>query len=137
MKKAQVATEAAIIISFMTLAFILFFFVISDRVVVITEQKRANLVADLGGMIRSELTLAGIAEDGYERTISLASTLDGLIYNISLENSSAMKTNFSEAVINVTGYQYIVPLSKFVGGELCQGNNLVRKRNSNVSVTCT
>jgi hypothetical protein len=134
-RKSQVAAEAAMIISFMTLAFIIFFFAISDQFISISENKRDGLVTDLGTVIQAEISLAATAADGYYRTLLLPSTLNGMPYNISLFNATALNTNFSVVVINVSGYQHVINLPKATGGNISTGQNTIVKARGNITVS--
>jgi hypothetical protein len=133
MKKAQVAAEAAMLITFMTLAFILFFLVISDRYVGLSEQRKDELVVDLGDVIKAEIGLAATAEPGYHREIFLPKTLRGISYNLSFHSFRELNTNYSLVIINSTGYQNVVEVPKYVFGTFCKGKNIIRK-NFNFSV---
>ncbi|MBN2454173.1 hypothetical protein JXB11_01370 [Candidatus Woesearchaeota archaeon] len=146
MKKAQVATEAAILITIMTFFFIIFLLVASNRYVDISEGKRDELVLDLGYVIESEIDLAASTESGYYREIELPETLQGINYSIEFYNSTELKTNYSVVILRslywedeggwLQSYEHVINVPRNTFGTLCKGKNLIQRINLTTNLTC-
>jgi hypothetical protein len=120
----------------MTLTFTVFFLVIADRLVDVSEKKKEELLLDLGEVIEAEIELAATAEPGYQREFMLPPSLRGINYNMSFHSSDELKINASVAVINITGHQNIVDLPKHVYGILCKGKNYITRLELRVNISC-
>ena len=137
MKKAQSSIEVALLIGFMFLTFNIFLLVIAHRMVDVQNQKDSQLIDDLGSVIEGEIELAAGVEDGYSRTFEIPQTLKGINYSVRLINSSTMKTNYSELVLEYVDftktYETVKKLPKNVNGIVYKGKNNISK---NVGIIC-
>ena len=133
MKKGQVAAEVAMLVSFMTLTFIVFFLVISNRYVDLAEQRKQAVVEDFASVIDTEITLALAAGHSYERHVDLPYRLSGMDYNISLRAfDPSFGVYHSEMILNVSGYQIVKLIPKNVTGKLGKGTLVIRNFNHTI-----
>lgn len=89
-----------------------------------SEEQRISALNNIGYMVQDELILAGIVEDGYQRSFIIPMKADRFAYTLS--NDETMLTLRSGgAVINY-------PLPR-MSGTLQQGENIVRK-DGNITV---
>jgi len=139
MRKAQAANETAIIIGFMIFFLIAFLAVVSDKLVVATDDRAKEIIEDLADVVESELSLAANAQDGYSRIFTLPEALDGKTYTILFYNKSTTGANFTQFLItvNVTGGEYnaLRVLPDNILGTLSTGDNFVRKHDGIVNLT--
>ena len=146
MKRGQAANEAAMIIGLMTLFLIAFLAVISDRVIVATNDRNKEVAEDLADVIESELVLAANAQEGYSRLFQLPPTLDGIPYTMIFHNKSDLDSaptttdtadfTMATVVLQMTSgdYNSIRLLPDNIIGSFRIGNNYVRKLNGFVSL---
>ena len=132
MKKAQSSIEVALLIGFMFLAFNVFLLVIAQRMVGVQEQKDRALIEDMSSVIEGEIEIAAGVEDGYSRTFEIPQTLKGINYSVKLINSTTMKTNYSELVLEYVDftktYETVKKLPKNVDGVINKGKNKIVKK---------
>ena len=132
MKKAQSSIEVALLVGFMFLVFNVFLLVIAQRMVDVQDQKDQALIGDMSSVIESEIVLAAGVEDGYSRTFEIPQTLKGINYSVKLINSTTMKTNYSELVLEYVDftktYETVKKLPKNVDGVINKGKNKIVKK---------
>ena len=132
MKKAQSSIEVALLVGFMFLVFNVFLLVIAQRMVDVQDQKDQALIGDMSSVIESEIVLAAGVEDGYSRTFEIPQTLKGINYSVKLINSTTMKTNYSELVLEYVDftktYETVKKLPKNVDGVINKGENKILKK---------
>jgi hypothetical protein len=108
MKKAQSSIEFFTLMGLAFLAVILFVAVSANEVREFRDTKEFFLIKDLALKLQKEVTLAAVAEDGYERSFTLPDKLDNIVdYYIQIRNNTitinSSKTVFSVPIVNVTG----------------------------------
>jgi len=141
MKQGQAANETALIIGFMTLFLIAFLAVISDKLVIATDDRTKELAEDLADVIESELILAANAQEGYSRIFTLPFSLDGKPYTLVFYNKTNTNANFTQMTvgIDISGAEYNAfrVLPDNIQGTLSIGDNFVRKHEGIVNVSAS
>lgn len=118
-KKAQVATEFIMVVGLAMVIIIIFISVLYYWSYNYSEEKNINRLMDLGFSLQSELIIASEVEYGYERTISIPATVDGIEYSI---NQTA-----NDLVITYKGADLLFPIPQISSGELSKGINTISK----------
>jgi hypothetical protein len=95
MKKSQMSLELALVIGFMLIVLTVFVSFISSKVVDIKKEKDTKILQDLTNVIKSEIDLAAISENGYRRTFQLPPKLDGADYTIKYDNGTSTGGKFT------------------------------------------
>jgi len=130
--KAQSAIESAVVISFMLLIFTMFLLIVTNRYVEIQEQKDRELIKDVGEVVKNEIDLALMAENGYFRSFDLPRDLRDKEYLINLSTASQLKANFSELSIKYFNrskeFEHVLTLPKNIEGKINKGKNNISKQ---------
>lgn len=132
-KKGQSANEAAMIVTFMTLIFILALSAVSDDLIAASDSNYKALLQDIADVIEQEAGIAAASENGYAHPFALPSKLNGQPYILSIINSTSISDTANITILGVAskrpGIELNVTrtLSSSVRGSLVRGLNTARK----------
>ncbi len=143
-KKSQTAIEAALLIGFLLLMFTVFIIVMNMRLDSIYKEKNLLQLGEVGKIIKAEIDLAFMTEDGYERTFEVPIQIEGHDYNITLHNGSTLNADYSTLTLSyakdaaVFG-EKILFLPKNTNGTIGKGNTKIVKSQGiiNLVYTCS
>lgn len=124
-KNAQVAMEFVILVGISFGALIVFTIFVGDNLTSVQQETDYFKLKDLALATKSEISLAAKLEDGYQRSLYVPLTIDGLEYNIS-QNGNYILFQSVDAE-----YQIIVPNYQ---GNLEKGHNIIRKIDGAIEV---
>ena len=102
--KAQSSIEFSLIIGFFIFVFSLLMVIITNKGIETQTQKDYQVLKEMGDTLKYEVDFAGKTIEGYQRSIDLPLTINGLGYEINVTSGPAMKTNFSLITIH-----YLIP----------------------------
>ena len=123
---AQFAIEFIVLIAFMFLIFLGFIAVITTKIIEAKENERSNIAEDIADLVENEVQLAKSTKDGYIRTFSLPSKIEGNTYNVEIIDNR-------ELVVNYIDKEYVSFLPESVCGDILIPRNEISKEND---VTC-
>lgn len=123
--KAQVAFEFVMLVAILFTVLIVFTSFVRDNFTEVETDTDHFKLKDLAISIKSELNLAIVLEDGYQRYFYIPLTLDGLEYNITRDDGILL---FESA-----NAEYSVSVPQYTG-TLQKGNNLIRKNSGAIEV---
>ena len=106
--KAQFAIEFIVLFAFMFLIFLGFIAVITTKVIESKENERQEIAEDIATLVNNEIELAKSTTDGYIRTFSIPSKMEGKVYSIEIIENR-------ELVVNYVDKEYV----SFLSGEIC------------------
>ncbi len=140
--KAQSSIEAALVITFMLFVLTAFMGVMAKRGIDVKRQSEMASLDNVANLLKYEVLEAQKSEDGYSRVFEVPDVIDGIPFNISIINSTALNSSNPdsfELVINATKYrknliQYYT-IRGNVSGKLCQ-KTLIRKFNKSIRFLC-
>ena len=143
MTKAQSSLEFVLIISFVLLSFSSFLVFYNLKLVDVQKQKNYDVLEDRAEVIKSEVQMASIVEDGYIRNFYLPPDLGDLNYTITYRNGSSLgDINFSIFEVGYTNDElsigeYVFFLYPNVTGTFKKGEyNKISKDNGVVCINC-
>lgn len=90
MRRAQTAIEFLVLVGFMLFIFTAFFLVIQERTASAKRQQYYTELSSIGDLLVQEVRLAQQVRNGYRREITLPSTVAGVQYNITLNDSAEL-----------------------------------------------
>ena len=134
-KKGQSATEAAVLIAFLTFFLIVTLASVSDDLVHATDDRFTAQLLELADVIEQEATIAFSSENGYYHGFILPPTLNGKAYSVGLMNSSSIGSQVNITLLYVASASGRVNLNvtkvlaRDVLGTVKVGRNSVRKEN--------
>lgn len=85
------------------------------------SQKEYALVKDMTFSLQSEINRASELENGYVRNFRLPLTLDGIVYNASIQQNTVIVRTFD--------YEYTLPVVPVIGNFTVNASNQIRKTN--------
>lgn len=138
MKKSQSAIEAAMLISFMSFALIIFLVASYQRAIEAQEKNEKEILSDLISIIETELNLAAAASDGYYRIFELPPLLNGREYDITFVEAKYIGANFSEVEVRYLNKSLVdnaVTPANIIG-RICKGRNLIAKTAGIANISC-
>ena len=142
MNRAQSSIEAALIITFMMLVMITFVGVIAKRTLETQQQEQLRSLEEVTLLIRNEFDIASGVEPGYRREFSVPVRINGMVYNVTLINSTKLNSNYSSLVLqtNLTkDYSAVERIHGNVTGRICVGpnrTNIIVKEENWIRVRC-
>ncbi len=140
-KKGQSATEAAVLVTFLTFFLIITLASVTDDLVHATDDRFTAQLLDLANVIEQEALTAFGSENGYYHAFVLPPTLNGKLYSVGMMNSSSIgdqvnitllyvSSDSGRAHLNITKV-----LARDVLGSVSVGPNSIRKENGVVIFT--
>ena len=138
--RAQSSVEFALVVTIVGIVFSVFIVFFNARIVDVQQQKNYALLEDVGKVIKSEIDLASVVENGYVRTFYLPEDLSGMDYKISYKNGSTLHANYSFVVIefedkDVSTGNYIFFLTPNLTGDFVRGEeNTITKIDDEIIV---
>jgi len=129
MKTSQSSLELITVIVFMLLLFTILSFLMGHKLGDTQAHENRLLLKEVADVVTSEIDLAMSVEEGYHRTFSLPSRLNGIDYNMTILYDPAVDhkelilyfVNYSE------DYEYIEFLPKNLDGNIIKGENNIFK----------
>jgi cell division protein FtsI/penicillin-binding protein 2 len=116
MKKAQSATEFVVLVSFMIIVFFIFFFVIQERIVDMSQEQDKQYLREANRLVSSELELAKNSLTDYTRTFTLRS-FTNQEYDVELLDGQEIVTRYGTIEYvkflqyNISGYLELLTIS--------------------------
>ncbi|MEM4260560.1 MAG: hypothetical protein QXG00_04955 [Candidatus Woesearchaeota archaeon] len=135
MKKAQTSTEFTIILGIMMLIFIIFFGVITQRMVKIQAENNRERVKQFLKTITDEILIAQQVENNYYRIFYLPEYIDGGDYTIIISRNS--QTDISkgvEIVVDYAGENFVKFVDGKINGTLKKGENRIFKQDGIIQI---
>lgn len=131
-ERGQSSLEFAVLAGVFMVMFIIFFFILSERILAFQGQRDARGANDLLFKVQSELNLALKVHDGYNRTFRLPAELYGQDYSIMLAPAGSP----TEIVLVYKNSTYASPLLINVTGDsiMAKGKNRIQKSGGNIMV---
>jgi pectate lyase len=140
-KRGQSSIEFTVLISFMFFVFVVFFFVVGSRFTQIRTDNDRLMLEDFGDYLKSEISMAAGAADGYSRVFSVPASLNGRKYRVDINEYTGTNLNLSEMVVSYVNYSldysYVVRLPLYIHGDIDQNNGTqvaIRKRGSIIQI---
>jgi hypothetical protein len=140
-RKGQMSVEFTILLCSMFLVFVLFAYVATERFSQIRADNDRLMLEDFADYLKSEISNAANAAEGYERVFSIPETLNGRKYRVVINAFTGTTLNFSEMVVSYVNYSldysYTVRLPLYVHGDIDQNNGthvLMRKSGSAINI---
>ncbi len=125
MRKAQIASQFLIVVGFAMVVIAVFlvgFYSLSQD---LRKEKQFILVQDLALKIKEEIFLAHTVSEGYSRTFSLPTKLEGFEYSFSMMGSTL--------IIGSGEANYSTTVAPF-NGTLVKGSNIIAKNYNGVQI---
>lgn len=113
------------ILTFIIFVFIAFMAAASMKLTEVNEANARQQTEDMVEMIKSEISTAAAAEDGYARQFELPLQLNGAEYSMTLQSGSITLNS---------GQSW--PINSQISGELCPGKNIITKQQGTLSSRC-
>ena len=146
MKRSQSSIEAALVITFMLFVLAVFVGIMAKKGIEIRKNVEYGALKQVVKIVDREVLSAQKSEEGYTRLFSLPEKAEGIPYNLTLINSTALNSvnpDHFELVVDATHYRdglILVESLKGLGyGELCHNNsymNQIRKVNKEIRFKC-
>ncbi|RME51983.1 pilus assembly protein, partial [Candidatus Woesearchaeota archaeon] len=121
--RGQASIEFVLLISFMIIVFAIFSIVLQKRLVQAENAHARNVMEQAASRILNEIQLAQTVHEGYARTFTLPSTIEGTPYNATIVDEQ-------ELIIRAGEEEFIVFLPINVTGTICQGENRITQINN-------
>jgi len=128
MKKAQATIEFVILVGFLFFILLIFSALLNNRLVGIHQMNTQIKMKEVANLVITETTLAELVGDGYSRTFELPVTLEGMEYNVSIEDKQ-------DLVISFLGYDYVFFLNQVVFGQVGLGYNLITNKGNLINIS--
>jgi len=147
-KRGQSSIEFTVLISFMFFVFVVFFYVVGSRFAQIRTDNDRLMLEDYGDYLKSEVSLAAGAADGYSRVFFVPDSLNNRKYRVDINEYTGTNLNFSEMVVSYVNYSldysYVMRLPINIHGDIDQyaGSYVVISKRGNLislntSTKCT
>jgi hypothetical protein len=140
-KRGQSSIEFTVLISFMFFVFVVFFYVVGSRFAQIRNDNDRLMLEDFGDYLKSEVSIAAGAADGYNRIFSVPGTLSGRRYKVEINEFTGTTLNQSELVVSFFNYSidysYVMRLPTYVHGAINQNNGaqvLIQKSGGTINI---
>ncbi len=132
-RRGQSSLEFAVLVGMFMIMFIIFFYVLSERMLAFQGQRDARAANDVLYKVESELNLALKVHDGYNRTFWLPLEVYGRDYSIML----APVGDPTEIVLVYKNSTYAAPLLVNVTGDsvIVKGRNRIAKYGGNITIS--
>ena len=117
---AQFAIEFIVLISFMFLIFLGFIAIITSTILYSKDSERQGIAEDIATMVRNEIELAKSVSDGYTRTFSIPTRIQGNSYAIEIIDNR-------ELVVNYVDKEFVSFLPEKICGDIFITNNEIDK----------
>ncbi len=124
--RAQVAVEFVFMIMLVLIFLVVILVIVHAHIQRSQSEKRVAAMKELAVMVQEELLIAGGVNDGYQRLITLPSTIRGEEYSVS--NTPSLLT-----ITLANGQSYGIPIPR-VNGTIMKGENLILKVNGELRV---
>jgi len=123
--KGQVAFEFVLLVSLLFSAMLVFTLFVSENFSEVQTQTDYFKMKDVALAVKSEISLAAVLDDGYQRSFFVPLTIDGLEYNITESGDSLLFESVSaEYGVSVPSYS----------GSLQKGNNIIKKTGGAIEI---
>ncbi len=132
-ERGQSSLEFAVLVGVFMVMFIIFFFILSERILAFQGQRDARAANDVLYKVESELNLALKVHDGYNRTFWLPSEVYGWNYSIMLAPAGSP----TEIVLVYKNSTYAAPLliNVTVDSIIDKGKNRIAKYGGNITIS--
>ena len=124
--KAQFAMEFFVLVGFMFLIFVGFIAITTTKILESKEKDREEIAEDITAFVKNEIVLAKSVTNGYSRTFSLPSRINGNTYTVEIIGNR-------ELVVNYVDKEFLAFLPENICGDILIPNNEIDKENG---VTC-
>ncbi|MBI4150299.1 hypothetical protein HY488_02750 [Candidatus Woesearchaeota archaeon] len=134
-KRAQSSLEFAVLIGMFMIMFVVFFYVLSDRMLAFHEQRNARAANDIIYKVQNEFNLALKVHDGYNRTFWLPLELYGREYAIQLAPLAPDVPR--EIQVEYVNHTYVAPIliNLTLGSQVVKGKNRIEKYMNNITIS--
>lgn len=122
--------EFIVLASFMLVAVLGFFAVMSSKILESREDGNKKIAEDISNFAYREIEMAKGFNNGYERYFTMPSTINGAGYTINV-------TADRELIVNYLGNEYVRFLPSNVTGNLSAGFNRIRKVDGVINLVAT
>ncbi|MEM4710819.1 MAG: hypothetical protein QXL18_02660 [Candidatus Woesearchaeota archaeon] len=132
-KKAQTATEFAVLISFILLIFLVFLIVIQTKISQTLKEKNDLYAENMLNTVVTEIRIAEAATDGYQRTFFVPYFLEnGMPYNISIIGYNIG----GELILTYQNEEKIIFLNNNINSSsiIKKGYNIINKKNGQITI---
>jgi len=124
--QAQFAIEFFVLMGFMFLIFVGFIAVTTSKILEAKENDRQEIAEDITSLVKNEIQLAKSVSDGYSRTFSLPSRIEGNTYTVEIIENR-------ELVVKYVDKEFLTFLPDDICGDILIPNNEIDKENG---ITC-
>ena len=125
-KKSQITLEFLLLIAFLSVMSFGFIYAAGVQLKSFSDNRRTDVVNDFGKMVKRELDLASIVQDGYQREFTLPKQIENKMdYTITLSSTTVIIRAEPDA------YSAIVPAAV---GSLQKGTNTIKKINNTIFI---
>ena len=143
LRLGQVTIEFIGMFMIMFFVFLIFFYIASSRIGEMHQEKSWELLKSQAGIIKDEITLAAIMQDGYYRVFKVPERLEGINYSIVLLPYNGTNIKRSTLILQYVNFSmdtpYVLSLPDNLKGNVYKGENELRKDNGWIclNVNCT
>jgi len=125
--KSQSAVEFIILTTFMLLTVVVFFSIVSTRVLEAKEEGDRIIAEDIANIAFREIEIAKQSNDGYTRFFRMPQTVNGVDYSINVIDNR-------ELIVEYLDFEHIRFLPANVTGNVIKGLNKISKVSGVVSI---
>ncbi len=125
-KNSQLTLEFLVLVGFLFIITVVFIAAIGRQMTDFSDRERLDTINAFGNSIKTELDIASIVKDGYQRSITLPDKIDGrLDYTITVSTSTLIITSDDHEFVS------IIPKTQ---GTFIKGSNIIRKQNNTIVI---
>lgn len=135
MKKAQSSTEFVILITFMLIVFLGFIYLLQTKMNESISDKEDLIAEDIASKIIGEIRLAESVSDNYNRTFTLPSRPEGLVYTVSILGDPVGAELTIKYGQNDKEKVFFLDSKVSIASTIKIGNNIITKDNGVITIT--
>ena len=121
--KAQLAIEFVFLVAVAFLIMIVYTASTRQDLLMASSSQEHALVKDLAYSLQSEVNIAGLLENGYQRSFDLPSVLDGHAYSVVILQDTL--------IVNTSNYEHVLSVLPVLGN-FTIGSNTIKKQSDRI-----